>query len=161
LLDTTPSAPVPAAAGRVSLASLVQGNQATSLLAGIHSAENLDAALALRPGLAAGESVVTREGVWLGPNWVRVARGKNAAAGVLKRKQELAELHSQLESLSARSEQLAALQMTREQELSSLERQRETLSRTIAERQREYAELRSRVSASRMQIEQFAARRTR
>jgi len=161
LLDSTPSAPVPAEAGRVSLASLVQGNQATSLLAGIHSAENLDAALALRSGLAAGESVVTREGVWLGPNWVRVARGKNAAAGVLKRKQELAELHSQLESLSVRSEQLAALQMTREQELSSLERQRETLSRTIAERQREYAELRSRVSASRMQIEQFAARRNR
>src|SRR5690606_21434867 len=80
---------------------------------------------------------------------------------VLKRKQELAELALQLEELEALGDNLSVRQTVQETELSSLERRRETLSRTIAERQREYAELRSRVSASRMQIEQFAARRTR
>ena len=50
----------------------------------------LSEALALQPSLSAIESVVTRDGIWLGNNWLRVARDKDATAGVLKRKQELA-----------------------------------------------------------------------
>ncbi|MFA5493451.1 MAG: chromosome segregation protein SMC [Porticoccaceae bacterium] len=154
--------PAGAAVGQGSLlVDRVRGSQAATLLAGIHVADSLDQALALRPQLAAGMSVVTADGVWIGPNWVQVARGKNAAAGVLKRKQELAELALQLEELEALGDNLSVRQTVQEAELSSLERRRETLSRTIAERQREYAELRSRVSAGRMQIEQFAARRGR
>lgn len=143
------------------LASRVRGGHAAALLAGVRAAEDLQAALMIRTGLDAGESVVTRDGVWLGPNWVRVARGKNAAAGVLKRKQELAEVTVQLDELIERVDALAEQQRDREASLTDLEAQRETLSRALAEHQRQYAELRSRISTSRMQIEQFASRRAR
>src|SRR5690606_17698881 len=136
--------PAGAAVGQGSLlVDRVRGSQAATLLAGIHVADSLDQALALRPQLAAGMSVVTADGVWIGPNWVQVARGKNAAAGVLKRKQELAELALQLEELEAPGDNLSVRQTVQETERSSPERRRQTLSRTIAERQRQYAELRS------------------
>lgn len=143
------------------LASRVRGGHAAALLAGVRAAEDLQAALMIRTGLDAGESVVTRDGVWLGPNWVRVARGKNTAAGVLKRKQELAEVTVQLDELIERVDALAEQQRDREASLTDLEAQRETLSRALADHQRQYAELRSRISTSRMQIEQFASRRAR
>ncbi|MEA3301587.1 MAG: chromosome segregation protein SMC [Pseudomonadota bacterium] len=155
------AAATPTGAGGKYLAERVRGGAALPLLAGIHAADSLDAALALRPTLAPGESVVTPDGVWIGPNWARVARGRNAAAGVLKRRQELAELAAELDDCLARATELGAEQAAREGELSALEQQRETLSRAIAEGQRAYAELRARVSASRMRIEQFAARRAR
>ncbi len=143
------------------LSRRVKDGPALALLAGIHGADTLDAALGLRGVLAPGESVVTRDGVWLGANWARVARGRNAAAGVLKRKQELAEVAVELEALAAQVAVLVDQQHSREAQLSELEARREALSRAIADRQRGYAELRSRISASRMQIEQFATRRGR
>ena len=162
LVDSESAAPSSSAAQQHNLlARRVKGDQAVALLAGVYAAEDLDTALALRPQLSADESVVTRDGVWLGANWVRVARGKNAAAGVLKRKQELAAVAAQLAELADRVESLAEQQRAREASLSDFEAQRETLSRAIADDQRRYAELRSKISASRMQIEQFAARRSR
>ena len=58
-------------------------------ISNVYAVEGLEQALALRPSLSAVESVVTRDGIWLGSNWLRVARDKDASAGVLKRKQEL------------------------------------------------------------------------
>src|SRR5690606_24601815 len=71
------AAATPTGAGGKYLAERVRGGAALPLLAGIHAADSLDAALALRPTLAPGESVVTPDGVWIGPNWARVARGRN------------------------------------------------------------------------------------
>ncbi|MAT52117.1 MAG: chromosome segregation protein SMC [Porticoccaceae bacterium] len=143
------------------LADCVQDGRARSLLAGILAVESLDQALALRPELNAGQSVVTRDGVWLGRNWVKVARGKNATEGVLRRKQELEQLSEQISILLGRADELADEQARLEQSLTEYERQREALGRTMAEQQREYAELRSQVSASRMQIEQHRERHSR
>ncbi len=72
------------------LSSFVQGNETVSLLAGIYAAADLSEAMGLRDRLAAHESVVTKDGLWLGPNWLRVIREDDAESGVLARKQELA-----------------------------------------------------------------------
>ena len=61
-----------------------------TLLVGICATETLGDALSLRPCLRAHESAITRNGDWVGPNWLRVARGKSQdAAGVLAREQEI------------------------------------------------------------------------
>ena len=65
---------------------------AQTLLAGIYAVDSLDEALALRKQLAPGESIVTRDGIWLGANWLRVSRRGDATSGMLERKQELEEL---------------------------------------------------------------------
>src|SRR5690606_27065342 len=65
---------------------------AHGLLAGIYIADDLSAALLLRSQLAAGESVITRDGIWLSAHWVRVTRDTDASSGVIARRQELEEL---------------------------------------------------------------------
>ncbi len=63
-----------------------------SYLSGIYIAEDLTAAMAMRSQLQANESVITKDGIWIGPNWLRVNRSEDAEAGVIQRKRDLAEL---------------------------------------------------------------------
>ena len=53
-------------------------------------------ALKKRNELAAGESIVTREGIWIGPNWLRVTGEKDAASGLIARRHELEELDARI-----------------------------------------------------------------
>ncbi|NIM28347.1 MAG: chromosome segregation protein SMC [Gammaproteobacteria bacterium] len=74
------------------------------VLAGVRTAETLSEALAVRAALAAHESVVTPEGVWVGPSWIRVHRVAGEDSGVLAREQELHALAEEFAGLQARVE---------------------------------------------------------
>ena len=69
-----------------------------ALLAGVYAVDDLAQALALRPKLSAGESVICKDGVWLGANWLRVTRDVDASAGVIARKQELETLGADIKA---------------------------------------------------------------
>lgn len=69
------------------------------LLAGVHCAENLSAAQALRDGLGQGESVVTPDGLWLGRGWARVHAGDADNGGVLSRERQIQELRASIARL--------------------------------------------------------------
>ena len=99
--------------------------------------------------------------MWLGVNWLRVARDQDARAGVLKRQQALETLTRELSESQSIVDALSVDKSTTEQALRELEVSREDISRDMAEQQRHYAELRSVLAANQMQVEQFAARRTR
>ncbi|MGI9283984.1 MAG: chromosome segregation protein SMC, partial [Pseudomonadales bacterium] len=68
------------------------------LLHGIKVADDINTALAMRASLQTGESVITPDGIWLAPNWLRVARDNDAQAGILHRQAELQELTEQIVS---------------------------------------------------------------
>ncbi len=160
--DGQHSAAMAAHPGAEPLSTRLRGDRdAAGLLNGIFACDSLEQALQWRPQLQPGQSVITRDGIWLGANWLRVSRDKDASVGVLKRKQELDAIADQLRQSSARAEELAEAMHQSETRLASMEQQREQHSRGIAEQQRHYAELRSRVSASEMQLEQYRARRAR
>jgi len=73
-----------------SLLSKVQGPGAlTGLLSGVSAVDDLAEALARRDRLAPGESIITRDGVWIGRDWLRVSRDQDHHAGVLEREQDL------------------------------------------------------------------------
>ncbi len=143
------------------LSRMVEGEYSAALLSGIYAVDDLNAALVLREKLGAAESVVTRDGLWLGANWLRVARDQDAKVGILKRRKELEELDAELIGCRERTTGFEQQKSTSEKQLRDLESQREVISREVAEQQRQYAELRSKLSASQMQVEQFAARRDR
>ena len=143
------------------LSNKVSGDYAAVMLSGIYAVDDLKAALAMRKNLGAGESVVTRDGLWMGANWLRVARDQDATVGVLKRRQELEGLEVELSGCRAKIEDLELQKNASETQLRDLETQREVIGREVAEQQRQYAELRSKLSAGQMQVEQFAARRDR
>ena len=143
------------------LSDLIKGDGAKSLLSSVYAADCLNDALKLQPQLLSGESVVTIEGVWLGPNWLRVARDKDATAGVLQRKQELEVIAGDLEQLVSEIEQLEKRRQNNEQNLRALEATRQDISSSIAEHQSSYAELRSKLSGFEVQLEQYKARKER
>ncbi|WP_346839628.1 chromosome segregation protein SMC [Microbulbifer sp. SAOS-129_SWC] len=144
------------------LADQVEGSDALAgILAGIYTAEDLTAALAQRAQLQAHESIVTRDGLWLGPNWLRVSRASDAESGVLARKQELEELE---QSLAATEEQIESLSEQRESlrlEIGDLERTIEEARNEAEQLGRRESELRSQLSARRARAEQMNERRSR
>ena len=129
------------------------------LLTGIHAVETLDEARARLPQLGAGESLVTRDGVWLGHGWLRVARAEEAGAGVLQREQALRELNIALAQLQSEEAEQARRFETARVAVEEAEQVLERGRRCLAELEREDAEQRARESALRSRLEQVAERR--
>src|SRR5690606_12419472 len=137
----------------------VQGPAAISaMLTGIIAVDTLSEALERRHTLADGESVITRDGVWIGRDWLRVSRDEDVHAGVIEREKEMRELR---ESVRAAEERLAAGQAgvaaTRES-LTEQEQRRDELQAEVNGLHRTHSELRAQISALRTKAEQTAER---
>ncbi|MDP8985675.1 MAG: chromosome segregation protein SMC [Pseudomonadota bacterium] len=63
-----------------------------SVLSSVFVAETLGEALGRRRRLGAGQSVVTRDGIWLGPDWLRLSRDQDPHAGVIEREELLRDI---------------------------------------------------------------------
>ena len=144
------------------LSAKVQGsNNLEGLLAGIYTADTLSEALATRKQLQAHESIITAEGIWIGANWLRVAKGMDKDSGVLKRKEELEglavlikDLQTQITANTTQAEKL------REQLLAA-ENDKEQYLEKLAELNKQAAELKAERSAARVKVEQVNERRER
>jgi chromosome segregation protein len=156
MLDT--HAVVAEGEARVSLAAKIQsGAELSAWLSHVYVAEDLEDALSLAENLAPDESVVTRDGLWMGASWIRVSADKDVTAGVLQRQKELTSLIAQIEALESlidtTDEELAAGAIN----LTVLEQDRDALQSRLAEQQRAYGETRARLTAKRIQAEQIAS----
>ena len=131
------------------------------LIDGIYTADDLTAALAARDQLKGGESIVTRDGLWIGPNWLRVSRGADAEAGVLARKQELEDLSRSLEECEVRIEELTEQREQLRRRAGELEAGIEQARDSAEQLNRRTGDLRSQLSAQRARQEQMDERRRR
>ncbi|SFQ10443.1 condensin subunit Smc [Geopseudomonas sagittaria] len=130
-------------------------------LARVRAVESLDEALAARAALAEGDSLISRDGYWVGRHFLRVRRASEAQSGLLARGQELERLAAEREELEALLAALEErLQQLREQQ-NSEEEAREQQRRRIQEESRRQAELKARLSANQARHEQLALRRRR
>ncbi|MCP8467221.1 chromosome segregation protein SMC [Pseudomonas sp. ZM23] len=154
------------AAGAVSrpgsLLDKVEANVDLSYWLGrVRPVENLDQALAQRASLGDGESLVSRDGYWVGRNFLRVRRGESADGGVLARGQELERLYAERETLERRlaevDEQLARLRDEQRQ----AEEGRDQVRRRLQDEGRRQGELKARLSAQQAKVEQLTLRRRR
>ena len=160
VFDNSTAADVSAA--KESLASKIeQGDQARAFLAGVYVADDLPSALSARSQLAAHESVITPDGVWLGSNWLRVARDADQQTGVLQRQQELEVLAAEVESLEQRAETLENALADGREALNNAESQREQVQRDLQQVTKQHSELQSELRARQAKIEQLVARRSR
>jgi len=105
-----------APAGAASLRAKVQGAAVLgSVLSSVYTAETLNEALGRRRHLAAGESVVTRDGIWLGSDWLRISRDAEPHTGVIEREETLREIRTQVSGLAEQVQELEhRLELTRE-----------------------------------------------
>ncbi|MHA7840652.1 MAG: chromosome segregation protein SMC [Gammaproteobacteria bacterium] len=140
----------------------------SSLLQCVYLAEDWERALALLPQLAGHESVITREGLWLGANWLRITRGQQDAEGIIQRERTIKEL---LETIAKDEEHVQTLEQkiqTTKQQCISLEQQlseshhslrlaEKQLSDTRAQltiKENRYAEIGERLESIKVQLEQ-------
>ncbi len=127
----------------------------------VRPVESLEHALAERPSLAEGESLVSRDGYWVGRHFLRVRRASEAESGVLARGQELQRLLAERDereaSLAAMEDRVTALSG----EQSRLEGERELQRRQQQEEARKHSDLKARLSAGQARLEQLALRRRR
>lgn len=79
------------------LASKIKSSYSVvDLLGHIYVAESYSDALTLKDSLSPGESVVTRDGTWLGNNWSRFCLNKDSKYGIIQREQELQNLTKEI-----------------------------------------------------------------
>ncbi len=145
------------------------------LLAGIVAVDSPADAVACRKSLRAGESVITRNGVWLGRYWVRVARSDAGHAGVIEREQDLRRLTEAVSSqertvtgldagLTATRARLAALDAGRDELHAKVNRLHHDLvsvrgaHETIRSRAQQVAERVARIKEELTQVERDLAR---
>jgi len=99
------------APNRMSEVILNDSPLAKQLLNHIHMSDSLDDALTRLSQLSTHESIVTRDGYWLGQGWLRIQRDSDENAGVLQRQQELQQLNQEIqqqeESIQQLQEQLS------------------------------------------------------
>ena len=70
----------------------------SALLTGIYYAEDLHSAKQQSADLLAYESIITKAGDWLGPNWIKISANSDSKSGVLQRERDLRDLkHRQAE----------------------------------------------------------------
>lgn len=144
------------------LASKVSGEPAAkTLLAGIYAVVDLQSALDLRSRLKPGESVVTLDGLWLGPNWLRVIRPQGTEQGVLARQKALDELNVHIESLQCRVDDLNERLQDGRDQLRENEETRESSQRELTNFNRTVMDIKAQLSAKQVRLEQFNMRRER
>jgi chromosome segregation protein len=144
------------------LAAQVHGPQAVrSLLESVRTATSLAAALRQRAQLAAGESLITGAGEWVGRDWLRVNRGGDVHAGVLEREYRLKALRELSVTAEERVRRLEQDIGSLRTQVSAAEQQRDATQARIQGVHREHAELRGRLEALKARLDEAALRRTR
>jgi chromosome segregation protein len=155
-LDTAAATLAALAAGRITLlecsgapgtgmtatlASRVRGpTAALTALAQVLTAESLAEALRRRATLAAGQSLITRDGEWVGREWLRVSRGQEERAGVLGREQQLKELRSAAAVATARATEAEGALATARTRVTQAEGARDSAQEALERAQRRHAE---------------------
>ncbi|AXO62207.1 chromosome segregation protein SMC [Pseudomonas sp. phDV1] len=130
-------------------------------LVGVRPVESLEQALAARAQLAEGESLISRDGYWVGRHFLRVRRAAEADSGVLARGQELERLELEREEREAALAQLDERLLALRDEQRLQEEQREQQRRQGQELARQLSELKAKLSASQAKAEQLGLRRRR
>lgn len=133
----------------------------SSILGKVSVAENLADALEQQKSLAPDESVITKEGLWFGPNWLRVYKEEDAEAGIIERKREIDELKESVERVDEKIERLVSSLEETKLKLSDAERTREDARRESDSINRQLSEAKSQLSARKAKVEQAILGRQR
>lgn len=123
------------------------------LLQNILVADQLADALVLRPKLLPQQSIVTKDGIWLGRSWLRVVREQDNKRGMLQREQELHALKLELEEQVAIGASLEDSIAKAGDKLHDLEQALTTKQQTEAASSAQLREISNRHSAAQQKLE--------
>jgi chromosome segregation protein len=99
----------------------------SGLLTGIYYAEDIESAKKLSVEIQAYESIITKDGDWLGRDWIKISRSSDSKSGVLQREKELRDLKQRQVDLQEGIEAFEAQLEDTELALKDAESSRENL----------------------------------
>jgi chromosome segregation protein len=140
------------------LARVQNAGALTGLFENIDTADSLEEALQRQPGLAPGQSIITREGVWLSHHWLRMPESDAAQVGVIERQKKVRDLQASLEGAEERLEEATARQEELRERAEQAEQSRDDARNRMNDADRELSELSSRVSGLKARAEQIEHR---
>jgi chromosome segregation protein len=151
-----------ASVGLPALASVVSSPLALgSMLDGVFIAETLDEALAARPTLAPRESIITRTGLWIGPDWMRYDQGQQPESGIIERGHALEQLRRHVAEAETELAALLHRHDAARQQVEALTERREALNASINATSHRLGRLRADHGVHRVRQEEADARRAR
>ena len=132
-----------------------------AMLAGVFAAQTLDIALAHRGALRPGESIVTRDAVWVGPDWIRINRTEDAALGVVERAASIEALVGKLARADGKVVELDGLVTQGRRRVAALDDRRDGLQQQYRECGDHLSHLRTEQGVHRVRMEEAKARQLR
>ena len=143
----------PASASGLLLEKISAAVELQPFMSQIRVAEDIDEAMSMRATLAPGESVVTRDGVWVGRNWLRIRRDQEARQGVLAREHDIRDIRQQLEELEQVVAGLNEALRSERETLHAHEQKREDVQAALNLKHSELNDIQSRINAHRSRQE--------
>ncbi len=142
------------------LSRYVQGVGVARLLSDVFVADSISDAISIREKLRPHESVITSEGVWMGPSWLRINGTDDPQVGVLHRGEEIKNLAVSIDKGSIQQKEIQnSLQEIRVR-LESLEADRVKAQEEVSRQQESYSQIKSNLDTTRLTLEQSMLRRT-
>ncbi len=141
------------------LAEVVAGPAAArAQLAQVRTAESLQQAQAIAATLPPAHTVITRDGIWLGPGFARVRRGEGGQVGVLSRERELQEASEELSAVEKRIAEAQARQAELRDQRRAAEQARDDAQRDLYGAHRRLSELAGEMQSRQGRIDSARAR---
>ncbi|MCP5145723.1 MAG: chromosome segregation protein SMC [Gammaproteobacteria bacterium] len=129
-----------------------------SLLAGVYAVDTVEQALAQRGSLAPHESLVCRDGTWVGPNWLQATPATRDDSSVLERVSLLDDLRQQADVLEETINQQRTAHEDAQARRSELEQAGREMASRLDGLQRRAAEEKSQLARQETQLEQVRNR---
>ncbi len=163
LIETAKSASSAAASSAKASAQMLIDNVSSTVgleqfLHGIRCTETLDEALKMRHSLSYDESIITRDGIWLGSNWLRVSRETETNTGVLARENNIRELQQALTRHEAEAEKVTAELTELRGSLQTNEQQREEIQVSLNTIHSRLNEIKAQITARESRHEHITSR---
>src|SRR3990167_3375194 len=130
-------------------------------LSTVYVVENLSDALQLKSELQSGESIITRDGCWMGSNWLRVCKSQSSEESFLVRERNLKQLQSTIQQQKETLSELQEAQATAKSALEQLESTRDAKHRIFQETSAALTETQTTLSAKKSRLEALSQQQQR
>ena len=113
----------------------------------IRLAESIDDAMALRSSLKNGQAIITRDGAWVGKNWLSTSSDVRRQAGLLSREADIEELAKDVEHYSQTNKDLDHQILMIHEQLDAISEERSEKVRSVSEQQQHQYKLNNKLAA--------------
>ena len=147
--------------GKISLQTLdskIIGNNISTFADGIFVAESINEASSYKKHLNTHQSIITKDGVWIGKNWLRIVSKSDHKAGFISREKEINELKINISDLKKRITEFDNQLSKATDDLFNAEKNKDDVIKNKTDNEQDLSNYKARVAAIEAKIDQMSNR---